>query len=311
MIAVDTLIYDVIRSIVALYLTLLTPLWHLIVYYGLNPENSYGVILKPGPTYYSMYSFILNTAYSIILPASIVLFSIIIALRAFLMNFRLTHILMNLLIPFLSLALSFKILMYMALASEYIFDYLWSYGNVNWYSLFSITQILNFSTNDSSSSMALVFLYLTSYFLAMSSLLAELIFREAAELLLIAVIPIFSSIAFIRRTQEYLVRIFSSFIELNLLPIPVIIDLHLAFIFSADPILQLGFFMLAPVLPSLIFLEIRTGYFRMKPLNIPSSAVLGFIGGQLEESAAFSMSKKLDWSNVYSKEASYRREESD
>ena len=254
MIAVDTLIYDVIRSIVALYLTLLTPLWHLIIYYGLNPENSYGVILRPGHKYY---------------------------------------------------------IIYMALASEYVFDYLWNYGNINWYSIFSITQILNFSTNDGSSSIVLVFLYLTSYFLAMSSLLAELIFRETAELLLIAVIPIFSSIAFIRRTQEYLVRIFYSFIELNLLPIPIIIDLHLAFIFSADPILQLGFFMLAPVIPSLIFLEIRSGYFRMKPLNIPSSAVLGFIGGQLEESATISMSKKLDWSNVYSKEASYRREESD
>ncbi|KAA8923483.1 hypothetical protein [Thermoplasma sp.] len=308
MIGISSLLYDLLRGIVAIYLAVLDPVWHLIVCYGLDPKNSYGIILDPGPEYLSLYMHITDLVYESIIPVSLIIFSLIIAMRSSLLNFRTTRALMNLLIPFLALAFTFRALTYLTLVSEYLFRYLWNYPGINWYSVFSVTGILNFSSGTDSSSTVIVFLYLTSYFIAMSSLLAELIFREAAELLLMMIIPVFAAIAFTGKTQEYLFRSITTFLELNFLPVPVIMDLILASIFSYDPVLELGFFLLAPAIPSLIFIWTRNEGLRMQPLRIPVGLISGFIGGQID--TVVSGGRRIDWSEVYSNEASYRRGES-
>jgi len=304
---ISALLYDVLRAMVAIYLAILDPIWHLVVYYGLNPVYSYGLILDPGYAYYALYRSITDLVYGIIIPVSLIIFSLFIAIRSFVASFRATRAVINLLIPFLAIAFAFRILVYITMIFDDLFVYLWKYGGVNWYSIFSVTQISAFASNGSSSSIALVFIYLTSYFLAITSLLAELIFREAAELFLMIIIPVLSSIAFIGKTQEYLLRALVTFVELAFLPIPIIMDLILAHIFSADPVLQLGFFLLAPAIPSLIFIWMRNVSFRLQPIRMPTGMIGGFIGGQIDEMIAASKDRRIDWSEVYSKDALYER----
>ncbi|CAC11732.1 hypothetical membrane protein [Thermoplasma acidophilum] len=307
MIGIPTLLYDVLRAIVAIYLAILDPIWHLVVYYGLNPVYSYGLILDPGSAYYSLYRSITDLVYGTIIPVTLIVFSLFIAIRSLISSFRATRALLNLLIPFLAMAFAFRILVYLTMIFEDLFGYFWKYGGIDWYSIFSVTQISSFTSNGASSSIVLAFIYLTSYFFAITSLLAELIFREAAELLLMIIIPVFSSIAFIRKTQEYLIRAMATFVELAFLPIPIMMDLILAHIFSADPILELGFFILAPAIPSLIFVWMRNVSFRMQPIRIPMGMIGGFIGGQIDEMISTSKDRRIDWSEVYSKDTLYGR----
>ncbi|BAB59780.1 membrane protein [Thermoplasma volcanium GSS1] len=297
-------ILSIVNAIVILYTATLSPLWYYIVYYGLNPKFSYSIILKPPGSFYTFYNFISINFYTETLTIASLIF--IIAISAMMIIYG-VNLLRRALLALLSISLYFvavRAMLALVLLSYSIYLPFWHFGGINWFSFLNVNGF-HMDQGSGNASGVLNFIFLSTYFWALLALLSMLVFREAAMLLLVIVIPLFVGLSFLDTFRKVAIRLISLFVELSFLPVYVLIDLYLAHVFSFDFILELGIIAISPAIPSILFAESVLLGFPLKILD--PMKIYGLASLPLEKMAK--NVDRLDWSEHMRSEFDYRRED--
>lgn len=252
-----SIIDQLIAIINSAYLALVSLFWYYCVKYGLSPTYAFYIIIDPPSRFLDLYYFILNSTYSTVLELALVAGTVfLIAKNSLGIGSGVLNLLVRFSISFLLAAFSYDIAKIILELTSFVYSYLWNYGHIDWYNIFSSLNSINWAgiqgIGNSQHGTILEFLFLSGYFISTLALLGTLMIREALLFFLILILPIFSVLVIFGSTQELAINMWRFFIEGSVLPIFIMIALIAANIFSGYYLLQLAFLSIASSMPILI-----------------------------------------------------------
>ncbi len=311
---VSSVISGIISSIISIYISILDPLWIYTVKFGLDPANAYGIFLNPPAGYIQFYDFLFQNIMVGIASLAILAFALLFLYESVFYGVsyygKLFRIFFSLFLSYFSLKISY-IIIYAGLA---VYSTVWNVDPGSWYSLFSITGILSEISGTGYGNILnlLDFLFLTTYFISISSLLFILLLREAAIALIIVIMPIFSALVVFDAGKKILARLYALLIEFSIFPVFILIDLYLIHIFAGMFAMQLALLALAPAVPALLFPETAIHGFHMKSFDY--AGYFSRIGKQrimagFENAESGVRENSIDWDSIIKKDFEYRRDE--
>ncbi|OWP55311.1 MAG: hypothetical protein B2I17_09940 [Thermoplasmatales archaeon B_DKE] len=298
------------------YIGVIGGFWYFLVKFGLEPSYAFPILTKDS-SFMSFYYFMFNSIYFeiaafVIVAASIyVLFS-----SSFGKNSGFGELGIRFSISVIVFMGSLEISQFIVQASYYVYGILWGYGNINWYSLLSVTNIssnISIPLSQIGASNALIEFFLLSWlFIATFTLLGMLIIRQAIIIFLTILLPVFSLLLMTKDSSKVAIKLWLLFIESAVLPTFVIILLILVHIFYGDFILQIGFLTLASLVPTLImsnsmiyrFASFQSAYGEMSAASVLSGAInqVGYAGSALSGNATVPILGNMLSYPIWSKE---------
>jgi hypothetical protein len=270
-----------VEALTRIYTPLLGLMWNFAIRYGLQGNMSYLGFAMGNTSYLGLYSYL----YGSIMPAMI---SLVLGISAMLIiagsgNSPGTMHRNQVIRIFLSVTVaagSMAIMSLLLSSLQVPFDILFDRGNVDWYSFYSVFSsgaVAGTGTRSSTVSVIARFLLLSAYFIAVTSLLAVLVFRQALMILFILIMPVLTILACLDVGVKYAKMAWELVLEFMFFPFAVMLSLMLARIFSADVALNLAFLFLPSVLP---------GYLMFSGRNLSTAPMMSFIGGMTLGGAA-------------------------
>lgn len=248
---------QLISVINSAYLTLVSLFWYYCVKYGLSPEYAYTMIIDPPGRFLNLYSYILGSVYSAVLEVVLVVATLLLIAKNSVGHY--SSFVSSILRYAVSAALvifSYRIADIILELSRYSYNYLWNYGKIDWYSIFSSLNTISWGSSQVGGlhpqGSLIEFIFLSGYFTSTLMLLLTLMIREALLYFLILVLPVFSVLITFKATQDLAIRLWKLFVETSLLPVFIMLALLSANIFSGYYLLQLAFLALASSMPILL-----------------------------------------------------------
>ncbi len=238
------------------YLSIIAAIWYYVVYYGLAPKYAFPVGIGSNNSFASFYGFLMNSVYVTIAGLLILggAFAIVASNSLGRIQFPSSFIyraVFSVTLSFFSLQISFLVMkLFLAL-----FLKVWNYGDMNWYSLFSVSgSVAQIKTSFAQSPFLKVieFLVLSVLFTGTGALLAVLEIRQAILIFLVLTLPLFSLFFIMRGLDSVAIKFWKLFVEVNALPFFIVIILFNVHIFPNDFPLQAGFITLAATSPYLL-----------------------------------------------------------
>lgn len=263
-----------VKALTQIYTPLLNLIWNFAIKYGLQGKMAYLGFAMGNRSYMDLYSYL----YGNIFPAMI---SLVLGLSAIFLiagsgngpgtvyRNQLIRIFLSITVAAGSMAIMSLLLSGLQVPFEVLFDR----GNVDWYSFYSVFSsgaVAGAGSQSSTVSVIARFLLLSAYFIAVTSLLAILVFRQALMILFILIMPVLTILACLDIGVKYAKMAWELVLEFMFFPFAVMLSLMLARIFSADVVLNLAFLFLPSILP---------GYLMFSGRNLSTAPVMSFIGG--------------------------------
>lgn len=276
----------VITLINQAYIAVVAAIWYYVVYFGLSPDYSYPLGLEHRSSFTSFYAFLFGNVYIsvgalIVLAGSFLLIVNNSMGRIQVPNALIYRILFSLVLSYFSLQICVLIMGFF----KSLFLEVWNIGGLNWYSLFSVTNSIGqirMSYGQDPFFSVMEFLLLSAYFVGTGALLALLEVRQALLIFLLLTLPLFSLFTIIRGFEEYALKFWKLFVEINALPFFVLVILFNIHLFPGDFLLQIAFISLACASPYLIVTAnsiLSSGATRMMaPNDLFSSGVSSPVG---------------------------------
>ena len=243
-----TVIDDALSPLISLF-------WYYAVYYGLNPNYSFGIFKLAGLS--GLYNTLLGNFYipviSLILIASSFVY---VARNSILEPSSSGKFIIRLVISVSVGILAYQISLAVLDISRSIFLVLWN-GNINWYDIMiSINLPSQLSQNLSGNNMGSLLLNLvfySGYFAVIMALLGMLALRQALILFFMVTLPVFTILSAVPGMEKTAVSFWKFFIGLSVLPFFVLIPIYITTLVPDDFILRLALISLAAMMPILLF----------------------------------------------------------
>ena len=263
-----------VKALTQIYTPLLDLLWNFAIKYGLQGNMAYLSFAMGNRSYLGLYSYL----YGSIFPAMI---SLVLGVSAIFIiagsgsnpgtvyRNQIIRILLSVTVAAGSMAIMSMLLSGLQVPFQVLFDR----GNVNWYSFYSVFSsgaLISAGSQSSTISVIARFLLLSAYFIAVTSLMAVLVFRQALMILFILIMPVLTILACLDIGVKYARMAWELVLEFMFFPFAVMLSLMLARIFSADVLLNLAFLFLPSILP---------GYIMFSGRNLSAAPMMSFIGG--------------------------------
>ncbi len=263
-----------VKALTRIYMPLLALLWNFAIQYGLQSNMAFLGFALNNTSYLSLYSYL----YGGIFPA---LVSLVLGISAIFLiagsgSNPPTAYRIKIVRTFLSVTVaagSMAIISLLLSGLQVPFHVLFDKGNVDWFSFSSVfSSGVSASAGDQASTESVIarFLLLSAYFIAVTSLLAVLVFRQALMIFFIMAMPVITILACLDIGVKYAKMAWELVLEFMFFPFAVMISLMLARIFSADVALNLAFLLLPSILP---------GYIMFSGRNLSTAPLMSFIGG--------------------------------
>lgn len=274
------------------YISITAVIWYYVIYYGLNPTYSFPVGIASNEDFLSFYNALFNNVYIALAGLIMVAGSLYLVISNSLGKIQLPSSFLYRAIFSVTVSyFSFDISIMVLKLARIIFLQVWNYGNVDWYSLFSITgsvqQLrLSFSTNPYFEAME--FLFLSIFFSATGALLAVLEVRQALVIFLVLTLPLFSLFFTFRGMDRLAVKFWKLFVEINTLPFFVAVILYTIHIFPNDFLLQAGLLVLAATSPYLLVSASSILSFRGMSLMTPEGFRSSFAASPMQAASKIS-----------------------
>lgn len=237
-------------------------LWYLTVKYGLSPGYAFLGNFVSSPGFLSVYSFFFNGFYVGIMSLVLIIASLyFLARNSAGLGVSLSNSAMRALFAMAISLFSFDICTTLLYYVGQTYSAVWMKIGTDWYAL-SPAAGLGGSQGipQVTSSTVLSFFFLSSYYIATGSLLSVMEVRQAILLVLIVILPIFSTLFIIPQAEKVPLAMWTLFAEMLVVPFLVLICIAIAEVFPENPLLQIALIMVASSSPFLMRNSYRIMY---------------------------------------------------